>query len=62
MAKQITKVATYPTDFGGAYQIAVSGAEDKVDWVLRKLEYFALNELNDEDLADVDIEESFVWN
>ena len=62
MSKTITRVATYPTDFGGAYQIAISGAEDKVDWVLRKLEYFALNELNDEDLADVDIEESFVWN
>ena len=51
-------VISYPY-FNCDYKVTISGPESKVYYVLKKLEYCALNELNDDDLKDITLKESY---
>ena len=51
-------VISYPY-FNCDYKVTISGPENKVYYVLKKLEYMALNELNDDDLDGITSEESY---
>lgn len=54
----MTVTLRYPS-LGGDYRFTISGSGDKVCYVLEKLEYFSLSELNEKDLDGVKIEEEY---